>query len=157
MGLETGFKEMVKNIAESVPGFNGYYRRETRREEERMLRDFIASRISESMRKINETVREITKSGDISVLDIYGRVQKNLEKLKDKIRYGNYGYSGFFDLKQVDEKTLENVLKKDLEILKMVADLDEMAEQGEIKEIEKAIKEIEMLFNERKDIIENIK
>ncbi|MCD6276659.1 hypothetical protein J7J69_00240 [candidate division WOR-3 bacterium] len=157
MGLETGFKEMVKNIAESVPGFNGYYRRETRREEERMLRDFIASRISESINRINETVREITKSGDISVLDIYGRVQKNLEKLKDKIRYGNYGYSGFFDLKQVDEKTLENVLKKDLEILKMVADLDEMAEQGEIKEIEKAIKEIEMLFNERKDIIENIK
>ena len=122
-----------------------------------MLRDFIASRISESINRINETVREITKSGDISVLDIYGRVQKNLEKLKDKIRYCNYGYSGFFDLKQVDEKTLENVLKKDLEILKMVADLDEMAEQGEIKEIEKAIKEIEMLFNERKDIIENIK
>ncbi|MCK4422436.1 hypothetical protein KAW18_00865 [candidate division WOR-3 bacterium] len=117
MSLEESISDWVDRIAKRIPGFSGYYKKEERRENDQKLREKIASKLGDVQDIINEKGRRITKSGDISPLDRIGQLSKRLEKLKDSVRYADYGYSGFFDQKEVSESTLRSVYRFDLKLL----------------------------------------
>lgn len=117
MSEEKAFKEWIDKIAKSIPGFKGYYKKEERREADQLIREKIANNLKAIKNILNEKGKLITKSGDLSPMDEIAGIDKKLEKLSDSIRYADYGYSGFFDQKEISENTLRSVFKADLDLM----------------------------------------
>jgi len=117
MSEEKAFKNWIDKIAKSIPGFKGYYKKEERRETDQLLREKMAKNLKAIKDVLNKKGQLVTKSGDLSPLDEIARIDKKLEKLTDSIRYADYGYSGFFDQKEVSEGTLRSIYKVDLDLM----------------------------------------
>ncbi len=138
MSEEKAFKEWIDKIAKSIPGFKGYYKKEERREIDQLLREKIANSLKAIKNVLNEKGQLVTKSGDLSPMDEIARVDKKLEKLSDSIRYADYGYSGFFDQKEISENTLRSIYNADSDLMEWArtftsgstldTDLDEISE-----------------------------
>jgi hypothetical protein len=117
MSEEKAFAKWIEKIAKSIPGFKGYYKKEERREMDQRLREKVAHNLKAIKNILNEKGRAVTKSGDLSPMDEIARIDKKLEKLSDSILYAEYGYSGFFDQKEISESTLRSIYKIDTELM----------------------------------------
>jgi len=120
MSEEKAFKNWIDKIAKSIPGFKGYYKKEERRETDQLLREKMAKNLKAIKDVLNEKGQLVTKSGDLSPLDEIARIDKKLEKITDSIRYADYGYSGFFDQKEVTKGTLRSIYQADLGLMEWV-------------------------------------
>jgi hypothetical protein len=155
MSEERAFKNWIDKIAKSIPGFKGYYKKEERRETDQLLREKIAKNLKNIKDVLNEKGRLVTKSGDLRPLDEIARIDKKLEKLSDSIRYANYGYSGFFDQKEISSETLRSIYKADLNLLEWVNNFaDNFSVDSDLAEISKNIKIGSDLLANRLKIVE---
>jgi len=157
MDIEKSVRDSVNWIAERIPGFSGYYKKEKRHEQDRILRKMVVDRMEEFERNVNEKIREISKTKDLSSLDYASTLLKRFEKLKDTIHYAEYGYTGFFDVKEITEDMLGDLLIKDKSLIEWIVNLLESSKDkidfGKLnEEIEKGVE----LFKQRKMVIENI-
>lgn len=147
----------VDKIAKKIPGFNGYFRKEERRENDRRLREKIFRKIDKVQDVLSEKGKSVAKSGDLSLLDRIERIRKRLEKLRDSIRYADYGYGGFFDQKEVSEDTLLSVYKIDLELLNWAEEfISNTNIDTQIDDIAKSVEEGFAILDKRVEIIEGV-
>ena len=154
MSLEEKVSSWVDKIVKKIPGFSGYFIKEERRENDKRLREKIFHNLDKIKNVLNEIGIRVTKSGDLSPLNKIERVRKRLEKLRDSIRYSDYGYSGFFDQKDIGEETLVSVYKVDLELLDWIDDFISMTNiDTKIDEISRSVEEGFDLLNKRVEII----
>jgi len=154
MSLEEKVSSWVDKIVKKIPGFSGYFIKEERRENDKRLREKIFHNLDKIKNVLNEIGIRVTKSGDLSPLNEIERVRKRLEKLRDSIRYSDYGYSGFFDQKDIGEETLVSVYKVDLELLDWIDDFISMTNiDTKIDEISRSVEEGFDLLNKRVEII----
>ncbi len=157
MSSEKSLSEWVNKIAKSIPGFSGYFRKEERRENDQRMREKISHIIEKITDVLNEKGRIITKSGDISLLDRIGRIRKRLEKLKDGVRYADYGYSGFFDKKEISEDTLRSVYNIDHELLEWSLNFKSSTDEDtQLDDIANNIEKGFELLEKRSEIIEGV-
>ena len=155
MSEERAFKDWIDKIAKSIPGFKGYYKKEERRENDHRLRGNIAKKLKSIKDVLNEKSLLATKSGDLGPLDEIASVDKSLEKLIDSILYTDYGYSGFFDQKEVTLDTLHSVYEADLTLMEWVNNFtDNSTVESDLSEISKNIKTGFDLLDKRLKIVE---
>jgi hypothetical protein len=155
MSEERAFKNWIDKIAKSIPGFKGYYKKEARRENDYRLRGKIAKKLKDIKGVLNEKGRLATKSGDLGPLDEIASIDKNLEKLIDSILYTDYGYSGFFNQKEVTLDTLRSVYEADLTLMEWVNNFtDNSNVDTDLAEISKNIKMGFDLLAKRLKIVE---
>lgn len=155
MSDEKAFKKWIDKIAKSIPGFKGYYKKEERRETDQLLREKISKKLKGIKDILNEKGRLVTKSGNLGPLDEIARIDKKLEKLTDSIRYANYGYSGFFDQKEISLDTLRSIYKADLNLMEWVKDFaDNSTIDSDLGEIAKNIEAGFDLLAKRLKILE---
>ena len=157
MSLEEKVSNCIDKIVKKIPGFSGYFIKEERRENDKRLREKIFHDLDKIKSVLNEIGIRVTKSDDLSLLDEIERVRKRLEKLRDSIRYANYGYSGFFDQKDVGEETLVSVYKVDFELIDWATNFISMTNiDTKIDEISKSIEEGFAIIKRRVEIIEGV-
>lgn len=155
MSEEKAFKDWIDKIAKSIPGFKGYYKKEERRETDQLLREKIAKKLKAIKDILNEKGRLVTKSGNLGPLDEIARIDKKLEKLSDSIRYADYGYSGFFDQKEISLDTLRSIYKADLSLMEWVNNFtDNSTVDSNLGEIAKNIETGFDLLDKRLKIVE---
>jgi hypothetical protein len=155
MSEEKAFKKWIDKIAKSIPGFKGYYKKEERRETDQLLREKIAKKLKVIKDVLNEKGQLVTKSGDLSPLDEIARIDKKLEKLSDSIQYADYGYSGFFDQKEISLDTLRSIYKADLNLMEWVKNFtDNSTVDTDLTEISKNIEAGFDLLAKRLKILE---
>jgi hypothetical protein len=155
MSEERAFKDWIDKIAKSIPGFKGYYKKEERRETDQLLREKIAKKLKAIKEVLNEKSLISTKSGNLEPLDKIASVDKNLEKLIDSILYADYGYSGFFDQKEITLDTLRSVYEADLTLMEWVNNFtDNSTVDSDLAEISKNIKTGFDLLDKRLKIVE---
>lgn len=155
MSEEKAFKKWIDKIAKSIPGFKGYYKKEERRETDQLLREKIANKLKVIKDVLNEKGRSVTKSGDLGPLDEIARIDKKLEKLSDSIRYANYGYSGFFDQKEISLDTLRFIYEADSSLMEWVLNFtDNSTVDTNLAEISENIEAGFDLLAKRSKIIE---
>jgi len=157
MDLGKQIANVISWTAERIPGFNGYYKKEKRREQDRLLRHKIVEIMEDIERMIHTKVKYITKTSDLSSLDSLSSQIKRMEKLKDTIQYAGYGYSGFFDVNEIDEEALLSVLMADKNILEWITNFADTMKKGiDIKILTDKIEEGFNLYNQRKALIEAV-
>ncbi len=113
-------RNFVERILRQVPGFRGYLGKEDRRESDALQRDWLADRLQRSKRSIDALARPLADAGQIDLLPQLDRVRGRIDKLIGRIRGAMQGYSGFFDLVQVDEALLDRVYEFDVDLIAQV-------------------------------------
>jgi hypothetical protein len=113
----------LQRMRAHLPGFGGYCEREERREADKLLRDFGASRLERIGRDLQESIAKAS-------LDEIGELRDlvlAVEKLRNELRFADRGYSGFFAEAKLDsDEALDALYAQDERI---VAQVEEIAAQ----------------------------
>ncbi len=106
-----------------VPLLRTYLEREELRDVDKLIRDELVKKMQELIDKINDVKRELVDSGRLAGLDLLDRSTHKLEKLRDSIRFASRGYSGVFDLEQLNEQVLNRLIEFDQNLFEQINSL----------------------------------
>ncbi|HET6899789.1 MAG TPA: hypothetical protein VFK70_15645 [Vicinamibacteria bacterium] len=110
----------LERLMNSVPGFKGYRERDLRRDADRLQREHISARLEEGKKALNQVAAALTRGGDLDVINDVETARKRIDKVANRIRYAERGYSGFFDAVKVDETILAKVYAFDMGLVEDV-------------------------------------
>ena len=113
-------KSALERLMDSVPGFKGYRERDLRRDADRLQREYLATRLDETKKALNAVAAALTRGGDLDVINDVETARKRLDRVVNRIRYAERGYSGFFDPVKVDEAVLGRVYQFDMGLIEDV-------------------------------------
>ncbi|MEM3404564.1 MAG: hypothetical protein QXJ17_08520 [Nitrososphaeria archaeon] len=110
-------RTLLEKITSYIPGYHGYKEKELRRESDKMIRESVVRMLKEAKTPLNEAVREVSDSGNVSSFKYANRALAVLDRVTSKIEHADYGYSGFFDAVKVKEDKLDKLIEFDLSLL----------------------------------------
>jgi hypothetical protein len=110
----------LERLMNSVPGFKGYRERDLRRDADRLQREHISKRLEDGKKALDQVAAALTRGGDLDVINDVETARKRIDKVANRIRYAERGYSGFFDAVKVDETVLAKVYAFDMGLVEDV-------------------------------------
>jgi hypothetical protein len=110
----------LERLMNSVPGFKGYRERDLRRDADRLQREHISARLEDGKKALDQVAAALTRGGDLDVINDVETARKRIDKVANRIRYAERGYSGFFDAVKVDETILAKVYAFDMGLVEDV-------------------------------------
>ena len=113
----------IETILQWIPGFRGYLRKENRREADELQREWLADRLQRAKRGLDAFARALTDAGNLDALPAVERLRTKLDTQLARIRGAMQGYSGFFDLVEIDEAVLDKVYAFDVALMEQVGKL----------------------------------
>ena len=122
---ENALQKLVKRI----PGFDGYFEQENRRAADKLLRDNLVELLGETGEAIEEIAGKWSRAAKLDLIDDLERVAGRLRRASDKLRFADYGYTGFFDAVKIDEDDLQRFYEYDLSLREFIAAVNEQVEQ----------------------------
>lgn len=114
----------LENLAYLVPGYQGYKRHSTRREEDALLRARVVREIRQVMRLLDALRQHWNAHLGELVSEQFQHRGARLEAVAETLRSAPYRAQTFFDADIVNAGTLEKILEADLLVL---ADLQDAA------------------------------
>lgn len=152
----------IESILRKVPGFRGYLEKEYRRESDALQREWLAERLQRSKRGLDALARALVDAGQIDAVPQCDKLRARLDKLIGRIRGAMQGYSGFFDLVQVEENLLDRVYRFDTGLMEQVdaaatavEKLDAEGTQALSATI-KLIEDLDKKWDERVDLLKGL-
>lgn len=113
----------IETVLRYIPGFKGYLEKEYRREADDLLRGWLADRLRRGKRGLDAAALALTEAGQIDQLPQIERLRARIDKLSARIASAMQGYSGFFDLVQVNEGVLDRLYEYDLALMEQLTKL----------------------------------
>ncbi len=150
-------KNIFDEIGSLIPGFSGYSEREERRKRDKSLRSEIALILSQCEEIINNLIDAAIQNKDKEKIQALEINRKSINTLAARIKLSPYGVSAFFDNSQIKEKELEQIYKKDLEILERVNSFKINVRNQKPSEAVADIKDIDDLLEKRNQFIKEFK
>ncbi|MCS6906710.1 MAG: hypothetical protein RML93_02355 [Anaerolineales bacterium] len=126
-----GDLDPFKKILSNVPGFKGYIDRQIRRDQDKILRDTIASRFEELWQRISALQREVISQGELHLIDDLESAAIKLRSFIDRIRRAPRGYSGLFDAVKIDTDELERLYQYDAALFALAEDVSRAIDNAE--------------------------
>ncbi|HEV3007070.1 MAG TPA: hypothetical protein VGX78_21545, partial [Pirellulales bacterium] len=111
-----------------IPGFKGYLEKQYRRDSDALQRQWLADQLVHAKQALDDVTRALVDAGQVDVLPQFDRVRGRLDKLIGRIRAAVRGYSGWFDMVNVDEAILDRVYKHDLTLSEQIEGLVDLVE-----------------------------
>ncbi|HUG54088.1 MAG TPA: hypothetical protein VMR21_10815 [Vicinamibacteria bacterium] len=154
----------LQRIMNAIPGFRGYFERELRRDADRLQREYLSARLDETKKSLNEVAAALTRGGDLDVINDVETARKRLDRVSNRIRYAERGYSGFFDAVKVDEAVLARVYQFDMGLIEDVDGIRGAARAAEaardrasLGEMIGRIDALDARLADREDVLRGIK
>ena len=110
-------RNWLERLGEMIPGFRGFQDRELRREVDKMQREHLAKELGRLKVVTRGRARAYSDEGQLGVLHLFERLDRQLDGLSQAIRFSDYGASGFFDVVKINEPELEKLYQFDLSVL----------------------------------------
>ena len=129
-------KNALEKLADAIPGLKGYRDKEARRDTDKRLRDYMASRIDGVRKSVDDAKRTQVDQGKLEGLAELDRLSQKLRKAADSIRHASYGYSGFFDQVKIREAELDRIYQYDLSLISDIEVLENTAKKDPTKTID---------------------
>ena len=155
----------LESLLRSIPGFKGYAEKEDRRESDRLTRKWMADRLQQSKRGLDDGMRRLVDAGQLDSLAAFERLRSRLDGFVAKLLAAVRGYSGFFDFVQVDDDVLDQVYQFDQALVTDVQSLAEALEQlasradlgsGAANELLGKLDAVERSFERRGEILKGV-
>jgi hypothetical protein len=109
----TSMQDPFKKLADKIPGFGGYVKRQTRRDADKLLRDTVARRFEEQWKRTSHLQEEMVGNGMIAYVDDMEKAAIQLRTFIDRISNAPRGYAGLFDAVKINEEQLEAIYQFD--------------------------------------------
>ena len=106
----------LKNLAASIPGFGGYFAKDSRRDADKLLRLHLAGKLADERKRMRA---QATKLGAGNLQKV-GQLDKSigrLQTLTDKVKTATYGAGSLFDAVRVKEEQLDALYTYDNSML----------------------------------------
>jgi hypothetical protein len=155
-------KNWFERMAEHVPGYRGYKKKELRREADKAQRLYIAERLDAIRVGLDDLKLDLVNRGDLGTLSLVDVIIRKLHTVADRIRFADYGYAGLFDTQKVDEAVLDQLYAFDqqldggvteMETLKAALSADSPSLKGDLALLEDKIEALGGQFSEREHLI----
>ena len=110
-------QRFLEQIANAIPGFQGYREKELRRDADKLQREHLAGQLEQCKKALDQMARDATRGGSLDAINDIETARKKLDKAVARVRYADRGYAGFFDAIKVDEQALERVYQFDIGLI----------------------------------------
>jgi hypothetical protein len=170
--MTNGFEEAqahrnwLEQLVDKIPGFKGYQNRELRRDVDRMQREYLSQRCGELKATVRRSARDYTDAGQIGMLHLFERLDRDLDGMSQAVRFADYGASGLFDVVKIYDEELDRLYQFDISVLEdlesLAADLASVPPPGAEsarKALDQALDRIVALrgkWSERKNVIADV-
>ena len=163
-------ERLLEKIMLAVPGFRGYKAKEQRREADKIIREFLYSRLQEA-RNMLQDIYETVAGGEVPVaLDPIDRLTAIFDRVSEKVNHASYGYAGFFDATKIEEDDLDRMISFDTQLVESAKGLAQRVQvfKDDVQagkfdnletyesELRKTVEGFETTFDQRKDVIEGV-
>jgi len=153
-----GFWEKV------LPGYKGYKEREGARNTDKLLREYLSSKLKEARSHYDDFKVELTRRGNLGLMNPAEKVTQTLSRVIDRLRYANYGFSGKWFGQKLGVEELDKVHEFDKQLATRVDEIDQgiraldgLDDDGEIttalKDLAGVIRDVDEALNEREQIL----
>jgi len=156
-------RNLIERIGARIPGFSGYLEREMRREVDKLERDWLAARLDRVRGALQGKVREWSRHGNLANLDLAASAEKRLDRLANRVRHADYGYTGFFDAVKIYEEELDRIYRHDLALIETVEELDvavrglpATASEDAVRRVLEMVEAADRAFDERATVFEDV-
>lgn len=156
---------LIESILQWIPGFSGYLQKENRREADELQREWLGDRLQRSKRGLDNYARALAERASIDSLPEVDRLRGKLDKLIGRVRGAMQGFSGFFDLVDIDRGDLDRIYQYDVKLMEQVARLADEIEQlggragdspADLNPINAQIESAEDAWDHREDILKGL-
>jgi hypothetical protein len=153
-----------KRILGKVPGFDGYVKRQNRRDSDKLLRETIANRFEEQWKRVSALQRDFISQGEIEQVDDLEAAAIKLRTFSDRVRRATRGYSGLFDAVQINEDELRRIYEYDAALLEMAPEVSRAIDNVEasigseglpaaIRHLTSIARQADELFDHREEVV----
>ncbi len=157
-------RSFLEKMMRVIPGYAGYAEREARRNSDKVLRLHLAGMLQQAKTTFDAFVAELTtRPGGLDFMTPAGSVAKGLEKAVDRLKYADYGYTGFFDAERVQEPQLDALYQFDRDLAGGITDLKLKVEQlsadspgavgDQLKELQADLRRLDVKIDGRHGVI----
>lgn len=155
-------KDLVDRLIDKLPGYNGYVEKGELYEADRVVRGFIASRLLDCKKHVDEAIRAETKKGLMEHLADLESINVLLEKAHKKCVNAEFGRSASASKVNPSSEEMTRVIEFDW---RMIAKADELEAEiaklpaaqesvvTEIGRIRQLVSDFERDFDQRKNIV----
>ncbi len=156
-------RNWLERIAAKIPGIKGYIDRELRRDVDKMQREWLAQQLDRGRGSVQEQIRGWSRTGNLANLDLASSLDKALDRLANRIRHADYGYTGFFDVVKIKEAELDRLYEFDVglmdnveELALRIESLPGTAAEPALRSLLEAVVDADRAFDERATIFEDV-
>ncbi|HZZ29407.1 MAG TPA: hypothetical protein VFE46_15525 [Pirellulales bacterium] len=110
----------IESILRRIPGFKGYLEKEYRRDSDALQRSWLADRLQRAKPALDAYGRTLVDAKKLDALTQVDHFKSRLDKNISRLRGAMQGYSGFFDLVQVNEGLLDRMYQQDVKTMDTV-------------------------------------
>jgi len=121
-----------KKILSKLPGFKGYVEREERRNADKLLRESIAQKFEAIWQRISALQKDAVSNGNLEIVDDLESAALKIRQFIDRIKTASYGYSGFFDVVNIETDELNEMYKYDLLLLELEEEMKKAVDNVEV-------------------------
>jgi hypothetical protein len=155
-------KNWFERAMEKIPGYSGYKEKELGREADKTERVYVAERLEPCLGKLDELKLDLLKMGRLDALSDVDVLMRKLRKVRDRVQYADYGYSGMFDATKAGAQTIQELyaFDKSLEgeaggVLELAGTLaaDSPSLKADLKLLGDRIEALDEHFTERDHLI----
>lgn len=114
----------LQKLVKQIPGFAGYFAQENRRAADKLLREDLVGRMGETVEVLERVAGLWSRAAKLDLIDDLERVSGRLRRAADKLRYADYGYTGFFDAVKIGEDDLQRFYEYDLSLRAFISDVN---------------------------------
>lgn len=158
-----GQRNVMQELLTHIPGFKGYMDRETRRDVDKMARDYAAEKLFKQKTPVKRVLDELISGGDIDGITPFEKLLNRLDRVAQKIQNADRGYSGLFDTVKIDEETLKLVHEHDLSLAEAVTEVEHRVSEldpsdkdmliRKVKETAELLDRVDTYFSKREDLL----
>ncbi len=110
----SGQMDPFKKLASYIPGFSGYVERQNRRDADKLVRDTIARRFADLVKRASALQTDLVSAGKLEAVGEMEKAVTQIRTFMDKISTAARGYSGLFDAVKINQSELEKLYNFDL-------------------------------------------
>ncbi len=106
-------KNWLERVLGKIPGTRKYKQKETRREANKIQRNYVAERLDGCLAKLDALKLALIKNGSMDALGEADVSMRKLRTVRDRIQFADYGYSGMMDPVKVGVAKLDELMAFD--------------------------------------------
>lgn len=155
--------ERIGELLNRIPGYTGYRRKESMRDDDRRLREETARGLQQAIDDLTALGKQLAADRRLDTISTVESTISRVRQLESRVRTASYGYGGIFSDKSVDEHALTQLKAFDVAFQTQVEELNRRisavsvaasVEPSAFQEVDRLIGDLNTLFDSRGDVIE---